>query len=229
VHLDDRALAERIEESRDLHADSMHETKAALDELVEVGQESRDTRDPEEDARVARDTGRRLTAGATSGGVLAAAGLGAALAAFVSSPAFADQTTDVQMLQTAASLENLAVATYDVALTLDFIGGGSANAVVKAFVTVDGEPESSTWAVKSNVPAWVGVPVIWPAAPSDRPSGREPLATLHEYVPAPPMAAIVALYGVPSSPSGSNEPVTIVNETGGVGFGFVSASTVFTA
>ena len=135
MHLDDRALAERIEESRDLHADSMHETKAALDELVEVGQESRDTRDPEEDARVARDTGRRLTAGATSGGVLAAAGLGTALAAFVSSPAFADQTTDVQMLQTAASLENLAVATYDTALTLPFIGGSDALPVVKAFVT----------------------------------------------------------------------------------------------
>ena len=31
------------------------------------------------------------------------------------------------MLQTAASIENLAVATYDTALTLDFIGGASAN------------------------------------------------------------------------------------------------------
>ena len=30
------------------------------------------------------------------------------------------------MLQTAASIENLAVATYDTALTLDFIGGASA-------------------------------------------------------------------------------------------------------
>jgi hypothetical protein len=37
------------------------------------------------------------------------------------------------MLQTAASIENLAVATYDTALTLDFIGGASANPVVKAF------------------------------------------------------------------------------------------------
>ena len=38
------------------------------------------------------------------------------------------------MLQTAASIENLAVATYGTALTLDFIGGASANPVVKAFV-----------------------------------------------------------------------------------------------
>ena len=41
---------------------------------------------------------------------------------------------DIQILQTAASIENLAVATYDTALTLDFIGGASANGVIKAFV-----------------------------------------------------------------------------------------------
>jgi hypothetical protein len=40
---------------------------------------------------------------------------------------------DVQILQTAASIENLAVATYTTALTLPFIGGSSANGVVKAF------------------------------------------------------------------------------------------------
>jgi hypothetical protein len=39
------------------------------------------------------------------------------------------------MLQTAASIEVLAVATYKTALTLPFIGGSSANPVVKAFVT----------------------------------------------------------------------------------------------
>ncbi|HEV2362206.1 MAG TPA: ferritin-like domain-containing protein [Acidimicrobiales bacterium] len=42
---------------------------------------------------------------------------------------------DVRMLQTQASIENLAVATYTVALTLPFIGGSSALPVVKAFVT----------------------------------------------------------------------------------------------
>jgi rubrerythrin len=56
------------------------------------------------------------------------------MVALLASPAFAGKTMDVQMLQTAASIENLAVATYDTALTLDFIGGASANAVVKAFV-----------------------------------------------------------------------------------------------
>ena len=67
-------------------------------------------------------------------GILAAAGLGTAMVALLASPAFADKAMDVQMLQTAASIENLAVATYDTALTLDFIGGASAIPVVKAFV-----------------------------------------------------------------------------------------------
>jgi hypothetical protein len=131
MQLDDRALAERIEESSDLHADSMHDTKVALDELVEAGREA-PTRDPEEGSRVARATRRRLSAG---GGALAATGLGAAIVGMMGSRAFADQTTDVQMLQTAASLENLAVATYDTALTLPFIGGSDALPVVKTFVT----------------------------------------------------------------------------------------------
>src|SRR5690349_3945238 len=113
--LDDRALAQRIEESSDLHTDSMRATRAALDEIVEVGRESHSARDPEEGTRVARETGQRLSAGA-----LAATGLGAAMVGLFASQAFADQTTDVQMLQTAASLENLAVATYDTALTLPF-------------------------------------------------------------------------------------------------------------
>jgi hypothetical protein len=38
------------------------------------------------------------------------------------------------MLQTAAAIENLAVATYGTALGLDFIGGSTANPVVKTFV-----------------------------------------------------------------------------------------------
>ena len=66
-----------------------------------------------------------LLSGVPKSGVLAAAGIGTAMAALLASPAFANNTTDVQMVQTSASLENLAVAKYDVALTLDFIGGGS--------------------------------------------------------------------------------------------------------
>jgi hypothetical protein len=49
--------------------------------------------------------------------------------------ASAASATDIQILQTNQSIENLAIATYTLALTLPFIGGSSANAVVKAFVT----------------------------------------------------------------------------------------------
>jgi hypothetical protein len=66
-------------------------------------------------------------------GGLAVAGFGTALMSLFESPAFADSSMDIQMMQTAASIENLAVATYQTALSLPFIGGSSANPVVKAF------------------------------------------------------------------------------------------------
>ncbi len=136
MSIDERALAERIVESKDLHSDSMRESHLALDEMVEVAQERTAAGvDPDEGRHVAQETGRLLSTGVMSGGALAAAGFGAALVALVSSPAFADKTGDVQMLQTSAAIENLAVATYQTALTLPFIGGASALPVVKAFVT----------------------------------------------------------------------------------------------
>jgi len=134
MSIDERALAERLEESSDLHSDSMRDTRVALGEMVELGHERiADGVDPDEPRQVAHDAGRLLSNGMMGGGALAAAGFGAALIALMSSPAFASQTTDVQMLQTAAAVENLAVATYQTALTLPFIGGSSALPVVKAF------------------------------------------------------------------------------------------------
>jgi rubrerythrin len=56
-----------------------------------------------------------------------------ALDDFVDYSRAAGSTTDVQILQTAASIENLAVMTYKTALGLPYIGGSSANPVVKAF------------------------------------------------------------------------------------------------
>jgi len=131
--IDDRGIRTLLEQSQDLHSDAMTTTKNQLAELVELSHEQR--RDGV--AAIARvdSPPRSLLSGVPKSGLLAAAGLGTAMAVLMASPAFADKTTDVQMVQTAASLENLAVATYDVALTLDFIGGASANAVVKAFVT----------------------------------------------------------------------------------------------
>jgi Ferritin-like domain len=125
--VDETRVRELLEQSQDLHRDAMTTTRRELDEHVELAHE-----DPwiDVDPRTRRHV---LTRGLPKTGLLAAAGLGTAMAALIASPAFADKTMDVQMLQTAASLENLAVATYDTALTLDFIGGSSANAVIKAF------------------------------------------------------------------------------------------------
>jgi hypothetical protein len=132
--MDDLRLRDLLDQSQDLHSDAMKTTSGSLDELVELGHEER-TYDSGILAPIDEVTRRTtLLGGLPKTGVLAAAGLGTAMAALIAGPAFADKAMDVQMLQTAASIENLAIATYDVALTLDFIGGASANPVVKAFV-----------------------------------------------------------------------------------------------
>ena len=63
---------------------------------------------------------------------LLAGGVGSALVAIVAAPAPAERPLDVQILQTAAALENLAVATYGAALGLDFVRAG--NPLVRTFL-----------------------------------------------------------------------------------------------
>ena len=131
--IDQAALFPLLEESQDLHADSMAATRESLDEMVEIGHELRSSNqiDPGEiDTFVAT---RNQLLPAFGGKMLVAAGAGTALAALMASKAFANQPSDIQILQTAASIEVLAVATYKTALTLPFIGGDTANGVVKAF------------------------------------------------------------------------------------------------
>ena len=130
--VDDTRLRDLLEQSQDLHSDAMRATRVELDELVGVTLDDPDRGDDAVRSGPARRDA--LLGGLPKTGVLAGAGLGTAMVALIASPAFADKTLDVQMLQTAASIEHLAVAAYDTALTLDFIGGTSANAVVKAFV-----------------------------------------------------------------------------------------------
>jgi Ferritin-like domain len=116
--LDDRALSGLMEQSEDLHSDAMRDGRNQLGEYAAAAKEAEYER--------SRDIGK---------GALVAAAAGAAVLASAL-PAFAaGSSMDVQILQTAASIENLAVATYGVALTLPFIGGSSANGVVKAFAT----------------------------------------------------------------------------------------------
>lgn len=131
----DRELDLLIEQSQDLHADAMAKSRESLAELVETGHErrARGEIDPAESALTAEATREGIHKGLVAGGSLATAAFGAALVGLTASAAFADTPSDIQMLQTSASIENLAVSTYKTALTLPYIGGSSANPVVKAF------------------------------------------------------------------------------------------------
>lgn len=133
LHIDEAVLSPLLEQSQDLHADSMVLTKESLDEMVETGHERRSNDPIDRDEVEAFVSTRNQLLPPFGGKILAAAGAGTALAALMASRAFASQPSDIQILQTAASIEVLAVATYKTALTLPFIGGNTANGVVKAF------------------------------------------------------------------------------------------------
>lgn len=132
--LNEPALKGLIEESQDLHSDAMREVKPALAGLTELRHDA--PTEPLDTATIARINDERRTSSHRTGASLAGAGLlstgiGAALVGLLASPASADEAMDIQMLQTATSLELLAVATYAAALELPFIANG--NAVVKTF------------------------------------------------------------------------------------------------
>ncbi|HEY1651083.1 MAG TPA: ferritin-like domain-containing protein [Acidimicrobiales bacterium] len=131
---DPRALSELLEESQDLQADALRPTHTALNELVEISHNS-GTKDPASNLAFHHEHQRSVRASLGGATVLGAAG-GAALVGLLASAASASSSSDVQILQTAASIENLAVATYKTALTLPYIGGSAANPVVTKFAQV---------------------------------------------------------------------------------------------
>jgi hypothetical protein len=136
VEFDETALGGLIEESKDTHADALRAAREPLQDMVDIGHQARAGRgtDPDENRAFAGENRSRLSRTAKrAGGLLAATGVVAAIADFIGSPAFAASGTDVQVLQTASSIEVLAIATYKTALTLPYIGGSSANPVLKAF------------------------------------------------------------------------------------------------
>jgi len=140
--IDDKELHELIVESQDLQSDALRDTKSMNRDLVEIRHERLATGiDPDENLhhvdRYNSERRRVLRNGGMGFGALAARGaiaatFGGALTALVAGPAAAaGDDVDVMILQTAASLENLAVATYEAALGLDFIKSG--NKTVLAF------------------------------------------------------------------------------------------------
>ena len=132
--LNEPALEELMEESNDLHADAMRDVGPMLVRLREHHLDvPAPLLDPQQVAAIDED--RRSLSGRTkailAGAGLLGTGLGTAVMGALATPAYADKPIDVQILQTATSLELLAVATYKAALGLDFIANG--NAVVKKF------------------------------------------------------------------------------------------------
>lgn len=110
VNLDSRLLAELTEQSQDLNSDAMRITRDALTDFSQSEQPRGSWR-------------RGGTIAAVAGGVgLWGAARGAAASA-----------DDISALQTAASIENLAVSVYETAAGLSFIKSG--NATVSAFIT----------------------------------------------------------------------------------------------
>ncbi len=130
---DSRALAELLEESEDLQADALRPTHEALGELVDAG---RSQHDDSAANRAFHEAHTQALRGSLAGAAVLGAAGGAVLVGALASAASASSSTEVQILQTAASIENLAVATYKTALTLPYIGGSSANPVVTKFAQV---------------------------------------------------------------------------------------------
>ncbi|MFB7470657.1 ferritin-like domain-containing protein [Kitasatospora sp. NPDC056184] len=114
-HIDTRLLEELTEQSEDLNSDALRVTRAAL---TDFGQ----------GAAPARRWWQRGTAPAGLAGAVGLAGRTRAVA----SPSATASGDDIRALQTAASIENLAVAVYRTAAGLPFIKDG--NRTVAAFI-----------------------------------------------------------------------------------------------
>ncbi|MEY2407255.1 MAG: hypothetical protein QOG39_2171 [Acidimicrobiaceae bacterium] len=133
-----RSLESLLEESSDLHADAMQTTSEATAELVEVGHErrARGGFDLEETAAYALRRRSMLSRSLKGIGALTGAAFaGQLFSALTSGAAAADM--DVQAAQTAASIENLAIAVYTQAAGLSFMKNipDPAGKTVVAFVT----------------------------------------------------------------------------------------------
>ena len=126
IRIDERALDELIEESQDLHTDAMAVARETLPDVSDMAADRRRAGTEVDPASIRdfaadRQTMVRRLALAT-GGVL---GVGAVHSMFAGSVSAEDGDIDVMQLQTAVSLELLAVATYAAALTLPYIADGN--------------------------------------------------------------------------------------------------------
>lgn len=127
MRVDDKQLTELIHESQDVHSGAMRATRAALDEIVELGHQTRArgaVADPERRGYIKK----ALFAAGVVG-----AGFGSTFLRNSFTHVFA-AGTDVDALQTSAAIENLAVTVYTKAAGLPPAVSGAANPVVLKFV-----------------------------------------------------------------------------------------------
>ncbi|MFD7450645.1 ferritin-like domain-containing protein [Kitasatospora sp. NPDC059827] len=117
-HIDTRLLEELTEQSQDLNSDALRISRGALTDFAEGTEPPR----------------RWWQRGATLGALAGGAGLLSAVRAAAASPSASASASadDIRALQTAASLENLAVSVYQTAAALPFIKDG--NKTVAAFI-----------------------------------------------------------------------------------------------
>lgn len=115
-----RELDDLVIQSRDLHRHAATHRPDTLDELRQAAFERRrDPVDTDEIVRFNASRRRFLRTGLAAG--LFAGSMGASLAALVARPAAADTPLDIQILQTASSLEAVAVSMYQAVLELSFV------------------------------------------------------------------------------------------------------------
>ena len=141
LKLDTTAFAELMEESQDLHIDAMKVANDSLPELAQIREERKGEIDTDEIDRfnvARRGVLARMGYGASgiAARTLLGGGFGGLFAGLLATPARADQALDVQILQTASSLEALAVATYAVALGEGPMGANAPAAKAVAGITV---------------------------------------------------------------------------------------------
>lgn len=123
--IDEGRLAQLAQESQDLHLDAMRGTRVALDEVVELGHQNQP---------VAGGGRRQFLRRSIFAAGTVAAGIGSGVLGRATTMVLADSGADVQMLQTAAALENLAVAVYTNPAAQQLVAG-TGNPVLVAFVT----------------------------------------------------------------------------------------------
>ena len=179
--VDERALNRLLEESQDLHTDAMASARTILPDVRDMAADRRressiiDPRMIAEFATSKQTLMRRLAL--SVGGIL---GVGAVTTAFARSVSAADTDIDVMQLQTAVSLELLAVATYGAALTLPFITDGNP-VIVKFAETTMSQHDEHRQAFSAQIEALGGVdqtatnPKYTPIVEAAKPTLKAPL------------------------------------------------------